>query len=167
MIGTVAKMEKAGPASAFLRSFDAKLDLLAGGRLMFDHFWPMFANLVAVTLDPEMATSTELTDPGNPSLALMRQMLPLLEGRTSFTSGDIAGARETWKRGLALCRNSDLRGAYLSGIGAALTNLPNYSSDFQIENNQLITESGQALNLQNYSTVGTYPVSPPWPSMPL
>jgi uncharacterized repeat protein (TIGR01451 family) len=46
-----------------------------------------------------------------------------------------------------------------SGVGAALTNLTNFSSDFQIENNQLITENGKAINLQNFSTVGTYPVS--------
>jgi uncharacterized repeat protein (TIGR01451 family) len=46
-----------------------------------------------------------------------------------------------------------------SGIGAALTNLAGYSSDFRIEDNLLITDSGQVLNLQNDTAQGTYPVS--------
>jgi uncharacterized repeat protein (TIGR01451 family) len=46
-----------------------------------------------------------------------------------------------------------------SGIGAALTNLAGYSSDFRVEDNLLITDSGQALNLQNYAAQGTFPVT--------
>jgi uncharacterized repeat protein (TIGR01451 family) len=46
-----------------------------------------------------------------------------------------------------------------SGIGAAITNLAGYSSDFRIENNLLITDNGQALNLQNYAPQGAFPVS--------
>lgn len=46
-----------------------------------------------------------------------------------------------------------------SGIGAALTNLAGYSSDFRIEDNLLIADSGQALNLQNYAAQGTFPVT--------
>ncbi|HEY6141056.1 MAG TPA: CHAT domain-containing protein [Thermoanaerobaculia bacterium] len=113
-----AKLAKIGPMSAFLRSFDTQLDLLDGGRLMFDQFWPMFANLIAMTLDPEAVTNAPFADPGNPSLAMMRQMLPLLEGRTLFMKGEIRAAREKWTVGLEGCHSSDLRGAYLASLGA-------------------------------------------------
>ncbi|HEV7927355.1 MAG TPA: Calx-beta domain-containing protein, partial [Verrucomicrobiae bacterium] len=46
-----------------------------------------------------------------------------------------------------------------SGIGAALTNLAGYNSDFRIEYNRLITDAGQALNLQNYAPQGNFPVT--------
>jgi uncharacterized repeat protein (TIGR01451 family) len=46
-----------------------------------------------------------------------------------------------------------------SGIGAALTNLPGYSSEFKIENDLLFTDNGQVLDLQDYTERGTFPVS--------
>jgi hypothetical protein len=46
-----------------------------------------------------------------------------------------------------------------SGIGDALTNLTGYSTDFRVDGNQLIADSGQELNLQNYTAQGTFPIN--------
>ncbi|PYV63460.1 MAG: hypothetical protein DMG97_37700, partial [Acidobacteria bacterium] len=46
-----------------------------------------------------------------------------------------------------------------SGIGAAQTKIAGYASDFKIEDKRLITESGQVINLENYTPQGTFPVA--------
>ena len=46
-----------------------------------------------------------------------------------------------------------------SGIGAAQSKIGGYASDFKIQNNWLITESGQVINLQNYTPQGAFPVA--------
>lgn len=46
-----------------------------------------------------------------------------------------------------------------AGIEPALTNITGFASDFRIEDDWLITESGQVLNLQNDTPQGTFPVT--------
>jgi uncharacterized repeat protein (TIGR01451 family) len=46
-----------------------------------------------------------------------------------------------------------------AGIGNAPTNIPGYSSDFRIEDNLLVTQSGQLLDLASFTSAGTFPVT--------
>jgi uncharacterized repeat protein (TIGR01451 family) len=46
-----------------------------------------------------------------------------------------------------------------SGIGPAITNISGYASDFKMEDNLLITQSGQALNVESNAALGTFPAT--------
>lgn len=58
MLGAMEKMAAHGPSTAFLYSFDKKLDLLAGGRLLFDQFWPLLGDIATIAADLRRSSST-------------------------------------------------------------------------------------------------------------
>ncbi|HEX6160024.1 MAG TPA: CHAT domain-containing protein, partial [Thermoanaerobaculia bacterium] len=111
------KAAEAGPATAFLNSFDAGVDLLDGGRIMRDQFWPMFDAIVMVSVDPAVLIDSVSMPRAQTSLPFMRDLNALMEGRTRFDAGDISGARERWQKGLESAARGDARTGLLAAIG--------------------------------------------------
>ncbi|MDQ3281187.1 MAG: CHAT domain-containing protein [Acidobacteriota bacterium] len=106
-----------GPSTAFLWSFDAELDLLAGGRLMFDQFWPLLNDLLTIATDPQFVASSS-GQRIDSSVPMMTSMLALLEGRDLFAKGKITEARARWMGAVEGVVNNDIRSGLFACIGA-------------------------------------------------
>jgi tetratricopeptide (TPR) repeat protein len=108
-------MQEFGPTTASIHSFGEQLELQAGGRLLFDLFWPFMLKLLFVMADPSWETGA-FSDPT--SLALITDMMSIMTGRELFAAGQVAAAREIWKAALPAAGNSDMRSGLMAGIGA-------------------------------------------------
>src|SRR4051794_14876681 len=117
MLDASDKAAQWGPSTAFLRSFDNKLELLPGGRLWFDHFWPFLHTLTMMTANPSVLTGSIANDTLT-SAPMLTDMMVEMSARDLLGAGDLAGARKLWMAALTTSTNSDLRSGHMAGIGA-------------------------------------------------
>jgi tetratricopeptide (TPR) repeat protein len=109
-IALTAKATEYGPSSSYLWSFEKDL--------MFDQFWPFFDDLLVVSADPCVITNSVTCDHMLSSIPMLTERIAFMEGRTLFHAGRLSAARDKWETALATAVSSDMRSAFMAGIGS-------------------------------------------------